>query len=101
MLTPLEVTINSFRDAYPGGVVGRVHASDQDQYDTLVFGLASPTSGLFEITPDGTLTAQALDVGEYTVNVTVTDGKFVTSAPVKVSVDLISEEMLANAVVIR
>lgn len=100
-LTPLEITVNSYRDAYPGGLIGRVHASDQDQYDTLSFALASPTSGLFDLSTDGMLSAQALDVGEYAVNVTVTDGKFTSMATVKVSVDLVSEDMLANAVVIR
>lgn len=36
VVTPLEITINSFLDEYAGGVIGRVHVSDQDPYDTLV-----------------------------------------------------------------
>ncbi|XP_055595283.1 fat-like cadherin-related tumor suppressor homolog isoform X3 [Uranotaenia lowii] len=109
VITPLDVSINSFLDEYPGGVVGKIHAADQDQYDTLSFGLA-PTAGvtyspsnLFNISRnDGVLYAYPrLDVGDYRVNVTVTDGKFSSYTIVKVAVELITEEMLANSIVIR
>uniref|UniRef100_A0A182K8T4 Uncharacterized protein n=1 Tax=Anopheles christyi TaxID=43041 RepID=A0A182K8T4_9DIPT len=109
VITPLDVSINSFMDEYPGGVIGKVYATDQDQYDTLTYGLAptvgvlySPTN-LFNISKnDGVIYAYPrLDVGDYRVNVTVTDGKFASYTIVKVSVELINEEMLANAIVIR
>lgn len=109
-VTALEVLVNSYLDEFPGGVVGRVHASDRDAYDTLSFALAplegaplASVAGLFEIDAgDGTLSAApALDVGDYRLNVTVDDGKFVGSAPVHVSVALVSDEMLAQAVVVR
>uniref|UniRef100_A0A182TNV0 Uncharacterized protein n=1 Tax=Anopheles melas TaxID=34690 RepID=A0A182TNV0_9DIPT len=109
VITPLDIAINSFLDEYPGGVIGKVYATDQDQYDTLTYGLAptvgvlySPTN-LFNISRnDGVIYAYPrLDVGEYRVNVTVTDGKFAAYTIVKVSVELINEEMLANAIVIR
>ncbi|XP_058123843.1 fat-like cadherin-related tumor suppressor homolog [Anopheles ziemanni] len=109
VITPLDIAINSFMDEYPGGVIGKVYATDQDQYDTLTYGLAptvgvlySPTN-LFNISRnDGVIYAYPrLDVGDYRVNVTVTDGKFSSFTIVKVSVELINEEMLTNAVVIR
>uniref|UniRef100_A0A182YNX1 Uncharacterized protein n=1 Tax=Anopheles stephensi TaxID=30069 RepID=A0A182YNX1_ANOST len=109
VITPLDISINSFMDEYPGGVIGKVYATDQDQYDTLTYGLAptigvlySPTN-LFNISKnDGVIYAYPrLDVGDYRVNVTVTDGKFASFTIVKVSVELINEEMLANSIVIR
>lgn len=108
-ITPLEIAINSFQDEYSGGKIGRVFASDMDQYDTLTYSLA-PTAGvlyspnsLFNISrTDGTLYAlPRLDVGDYRVNVTVSDGKFTSFMIVKISVELISEDMLQNAVIIR
>jgi protocadherin Fat 1/2/3 len=115
VVTPLEISVNSYLDEFPGGIIGKIHASDQDQYDTLTFGLAdttigsasaivlNPASELFEIDrTDGTLVAlPRLDVGEYRVNVTVSDGKFTSHSIIKVSVELVSEEMLHHAVIVR
>nr|XP_034195560.1 fat-like cadherin-related tumor suppressor homolog isoform X8 [Osmia lignaria] len=106
VITPLEVIINSYMDEYPGGIIGKVHATDQDQYDTLMYSLVSSSpipNDLFKIDKiDGTLVAlPRLDVGEYRVNVTVTDGKFHSYSLVKVNVDLITEKMLENSVIVR
>ncbi|KRT79053.1 Cadherin, partial [Oryctes borbonicus] len=109
IITPLEVNINSYLDEYPGGVIGRVHATDQDQYDTLTFslsptlGIMYPTHELFKIDRiDGTLTAlPRLDIGDYRLNITVTDGKYFTHSIVKVIVEIVSAEMLENSIVIR
>lgn len=106
VITPLEVVINSYMDEYPGGIIGKVHATDQDQYDTLSYNLnpSSPIpNDLFQIDKiDGTLVAlPRLDVGEYKVNVSVTDGKFSTHSIVKVNVDLITDKMLENSVIVR
>lgn len=109
VVTPLEVIVNSYLDEFPGGIVGRVFASDRDAYDTLTYALA-PVSGavyaatdLFEIdSTDGTLkAAPRLDVGDYRLNVTVDDGKFIGYAIVRVTVVLISEELLSSAIVVR
>lgn len=109
IIIPLEISINSFLDEFPGGKIGRVFANDQDQYDTLIYNLAptagvlySPTS-LFNISrTDGTLYAlPRLDVGDYRVNVTVTDGKFMSFMIVKIAVEMISEDMLESAVIVR
>lgn len=96
-------------DEYPGGKIGKVHAHDQDQYDTLTYslsptlGISYPTHELFQIDrTDGTLTAlPRLDVGDYRLNVTVTDGKFYAYTLVKVNVEILSEDMLDNSIVIR
>lgn len=109
IVTPQEIAINSFQDEFAGGLIGRVYATDQDKYDTLVYSLA-PTSdvlyspnSLFNISKtNGSLYAlPRLDIGDYRVNVTVTDGKFTTFTVIKISVELIADEMLSNAVVIR
>ncbi|XP_011297771.1 fat-like cadherin-related tumor suppressor homolog isoform X1 [Fopius arisanus] len=105
VITPLEIVINSYADEYPGGIIGRVHASDRDQYDSLHYGLVASASNadLFQIDKDdGTLKVLPMpDVGEYRVNVTVSDGKFYSHAVVKVDVELVSQEMLDNSVIIR
>lgn len=109
IITPLEITINSFQDEFPGGKIGKVYATDQDEYDHLIFNLA-PTSGvlytpttLFNISKtDGTLYAlPRIDSGDYRVNVTVHDGRFYSFMIVKINIEIISREMLQNAVVIR
>lgn len=109
--TPLEILVNSYLDRFPGGDLGKVHATDQDQYDTLTYSLTAPPPGhvgsrisdYLKINPqDGTLSAiSALDVGDYQINVTVTDGKFKRTSVVKLNVELISEETVKNAVLIR
>ncbi|XP_046644672.1 fat-like cadherin-related tumor suppressor homolog isoform X5 [Daphnia pulicaria] len=108
IITPLEININSFLDEYAGGVIGRVHVNDQDPYDTLVYSLVEEKGyhhssvALFELdSEDGTLIAKpGLDVGAYTVNVSVSDGKFFTYSSVKVNVVLISDEALQNAIIL-
>lgn len=109
VITPLEIIVNSYLDEFPGGTIGRVFASDRDAYDTLAYAIAPvdgapyPPTDLFEIDPaNGTLrAAPRLDVGDYRLNVTVDDGKFISFAIVRVAVVLISDEMLAQAVVVR
>jgi protocadherin Fat 1/2/3 len=108
VITLLEININSYMDEYPGGIIGKVHASDKDQYDTLHYGLVPtspmrPNTDLFQIDKlDGTLVAlPRLDIGEYRVNVSVTDGKFNSFSIVKVTVELVSEDMLENSVIVR
>lgn len=112
VVTPLEIVVNSYLDEYPGGVIGRVFAADRDAYDRLEYRIAAVDgeratrrshSDLFEIdAADGTLrAAPRLDVGEYALNVTVDDGKFLGHALVKIVVEPITEETLAESIVIR
>ena len=113
IVTPLEIAVHTALDEFAGGVLGRVHATDQDPYDTLVFSLAAPPKsaqqqqhqsivGLFDLdAEDGTLIARpGLDVGSYSVNVSVNDSKFVTYAAVKVNVIHVPEEAVQNAIVL-
>ena len=62
------------------GVIGQVEAMDRDPYDSLSFSIISPNRHLFDILrDDGRLIVLAgLDEGHYTINVSVTDGKYVT-----------------------
>lgn len=109
IIIPLEITINSYKDEYKGGEIGKIFATDQDQYDTLTYGivptagLSYSTSNLFNISEHGGILRALpnLDLGEYKVNVTVFDGKFVSHSIVKVNVELISEEMLKHAAIVR
>lgn len=109
ILTPLEIYVNSFMDEYRGGIIGKILAQDKDKYDTLTYsffptlGMPYPITELFEINrTDGTLTAlQGIDYGEYQLNISVTDGKYFTNIVIPVTVEVISEEMLDNSVVIR
>ncbi|XP_066149601.1 fat-like cadherin-related tumor suppressor homolog isoform X2 [Euwallacea fornicatus] len=109
IITPLDINVNSYLDEYPGGVIGKVYANDQDQYDTLTYalnptiGVAYPTQELFQISKsDGTLMAlPRLDVGEYRLNVSVTDGKFFSYTIVKINVQILTEVMLDSSVGIR
>ncbi|OQR72387.1 fat cadherin-related tumor suppressor-like, partial [Tropilaelaps mercedesae] len=97
----LHIHITSYLDDFPGGIIGRLHASDMDPYDKLTFELADRENSLFGIDRDeGTLSAQnGLDVGSYVVNVSVSDAKFITDAQALVEVSLVTEEALANAVI--
>ncbi len=98
------MSINTALDEFSGGVVGRVHVTDQDPYDSAAFALASPQTdaALFDVdAEDGTLIARpGLDAGVYGVNVSVSDGKFTTYSVVRVHVQVIAAEALQNALVL-
>ena len=102
---PLDIFISTADDEYPGGVLGKIHATDQDIYDTLTYSLApTPQDGLpFTVSAsDGKVIArQPLDVGHYPLNVTVTDGRFTTPADVTVHVRQATEQALANSIAVR
>ncbi|XP_052121154.1 fat-like cadherin-related tumor suppressor homolog isoform X3 [Frankliniella occidentalis] len=107
IVTPLEIWINSFQDNFVGGEVGRIHASDQDVYDQLAYKLvpmateqpAASQPALFNIiSNNGSIVASPqLDVGQYKLNVSVSDGKFVSYATIKVWVELVSDMMLKDS----
>ena len=105
IITPLSTTVTvSGDDVFPGGIVGRMSASDDDAADRLVFAIVNDADRrLFDIdSVDGTLRAvQGLDVGDYTVNISVTDGQSVRYAVVRLSVEGVSEDATESAVVVR
>ena len=80
----------------------RIKASDQDPYDQLNYDIVDST-GLFDIDHSkGTIIAlEGLDVGVYTLNISVSDGKFTSFGEAIVTVDLITDEMLDESVILR
>ncbi|XP_035385759.1 protocadherin Fat 1a isoform X3 [Electrophorus electricus] len=114
VILPLDVYVTTATDEYGGGVLGKIHATDQDVYDTLTYGLAPLAGGAspgpsvagpspFSVSPtDGRLVARgALDAGQYSLNATVTDGRFVSAARVSVHVRRAGPGALAAAVAVR
>lgn len=102
--SPLEVHIVTMEDEFPGGVIGQLHASDVDPYDALTFGHASPSQrNLFKISPrDGKIIALGgLDAGRYSLNASVSDGRFLVSVPVSIHVAQATPQMLQEAVTVR
>ncbi|XP_041081573.1 protocadherin Fat 1-like isoform X3 [Polyodon spathula] len=99
----LEMFITTHGDEYSGGVIGKIHATDQDIYDTLTYNLASESGNLFSLSStDGKLIARkGLDVGHYPLNVTVTDGRFTVAADINVHVRQFTQEVLNHSIAIR
>ncbi|XP_004697154.1 protocadherin Fat 2 [Echinops telfairi] len=99
---PLDIFISVGEEEFPGGLVGKIHATDQDPQDTLIYRLAGEeTLGRhFSVgAPDGKIIAtQGLPHGRYSFNVTVSDGTFTTTAGVHVHVWHAGREALQQAV---
>uniref|UniRef100_A0A667YH43 FAT atypical cadherin 2 n=1 Tax=Myripristis murdjan TaxID=586833 RepID=A0A667YH43_9TELE len=89
-VVPLEVFITTAGGLFANRVVGKLHASDQDLQDILSYRLVSehPDGGRFSVDlADGKIWADdALAAGTYSLNVSVTDGKYSVWAGVKVHV---------------
>ncbi|KAI4897258.1 hypothetical protein NFI96_024623, partial [Prochilodus magdalenae] len=101
---PQEVFILVPEEEYPaGGILGRVHATDPDEYDTLTYTLQPPGHDLISVSDsDGRLMARrGLDMGRYPLNVSVSDGHFSSSASVTVHVRQVTQQMLDGSVSIR
>uniref|UniRef100_G1NQP0 FAT atypical cadherin 3 n=1 Tax=Meleagris gallopavo TaxID=9103 RepID=G1NQP0_MELGA len=100
---PLEIFIVTMEDDFPGGVIGKIHATDQDVYDVLTYTLKSEQKSLFKVNNhDGKIIALGgLDNGKYILNVSVSDGRFQVPIDVVVHVEQLLQEMLQNTVTIR
>lgn len=100
---PLEIFIVTIEDDFPGGVIGKIHATDQDVYDVLTYTLKSEQKSLFKVNShDGKIIALGgLDNGKYVLNVSVSDGRFQVPIDVVVHVERLLQEMLQNTVTIR
>ncbi|XP_052280093.1 protocadherin Fat 1-like isoform X4 [Dreissena polymorpha] len=103
VVSNLDVSISSYLDEFPGGVIGTLKAVDGDKFDTLSYTVSSVHRNMFDIDKkDGRVIAFAgLDSGRYSVNVSVTDGKYTTFGIVNVDVTTITEQMIENAVTIQ
>ncbi|XP_050706393.1 fat-like cadherin-related tumor suppressor homolog [Eriocheir sinensis] len=107
-LFPLKTVVISFRSASPGGIIGRVTALDQDPYDTLQYSVVPYPEEVSSIkyfdidSEDGTLVALTpLDAGNYSVNVSVSDGRYHRTVQASIEVSVVTEEMVENAVIIH
>ncbi|XP_028998199.1 protocadherin Fat 1a isoform X2 [Betta splendens] len=103
-ILPLDIFVTTAADEYPGGVLGKIHATDQDIYDTLTYSLAArDEDALFSVAAsDGKVIAlRPLDVGHYSLNVTVSDGRFTAAADVTVHVRQVPRQGLDNSIAVR
>ncbi|KAM7328677.1 hypothetical protein ACRRTK_012769 [Alexandromys fortis] len=102
-ILPLEIFITAFGEEYSGGVIGKIHATDQDVYDTLTYSLDPHMDGLFSVSSTGgkLIAHRKLDIGQYILNVSVTDGKFTTVADITVHIQQVTQEMLNHTIAIR
>ncbi|BES90547.1 Laminin G domain [Nesidiocoris tenuis] len=105
IVTPLDIWIGSYQERWLGGEIGRIHATDQDQYDIMNYSIVNnPTlNPLFSLEPrQGVLTSSSgLDTGHYSLNVSVSDGKFTSYTTVRVVVEALWDEMLQHSYSIR
>ncbi|NXT94831.1 FAT2 protein, partial [Anhinga rufa] len=102
---PLEIFITTNEEAFRGGVLGKIHATDRDPHDTLLYTLVAevPLQGLFSVgAADGKIIAgDKLPHGHYLLNVTVSDGTFIATTSVNVHVWCFTQEALDKAVVLH
>ncbi|TRY83135.1 hypothetical protein DNTS_020651, partial [Danionella cerebrum] len=97
---PLEISIVMAADVFPGGIIGKIYATDPDENDVLSFSQRPQTKNRFKINrQDGKIVAlNGLEPGRYSINVSVSDGRFSVPVDVSVLVEQATDEMVQNAV---
>ncbi|XP_034038208.1 protocadherin Fat 2 isoform X2 [Thalassophryne amazonica] len=89
-VVPMEVFITTTDGMFANRIIGRLHASDQDLQDILTYRLVSehPVGDRFSVDlADGKIWAkETLEEGSYSLNVSVSDGKFSVWTGVRVHV---------------
>ncbi|XP_042348803.1 protocadherin Fat 2 [Plectropomus leopardus] len=104
-VVPLEVFITTSGGLFANRVIGKLHASDQDLQDVLTYQLVSesPAEGRFSVDlTDGKIWAdENLKEGSYSLNVSVTDGKFSVWTGVKVHVWAADQRTLDSGVTLQ
>ncbi|KAG9491170.1 hypothetical protein GDO78_006506 [Eleutherodactylus coqui] len=102
---PLEIFITSSEVSFHGSVLGKLHATDQDPHDTLMYRLSEEEmrKGHFSvgITDGKVIALESLHQGHYFFNVTVSDGTYSATAPVHIYVWCFSDEALQQSLVLR
>ncbi|XP_051871067.1 protocadherin Fat 1-like isoform X1 [Pristis pectinata] len=102
---PLKVFIVTSSSNFPGGFVGKIHATDLDLHDTLTYSTAPgfPLSNMFSVgSTDGKVLAQhALETGHYLFNISVSDRKFITTVEAQIHVMRVTPDALDHAVLIE
>uniref|UniRef100_A0A8C4Q145 FAT atypical cadherin 1 n=1 Tax=Eptatretus burgeri TaxID=7764 RepID=A0A8C4Q145_EPTBU len=101
-VAPLEVRIIAVPGSFPGGVIGKIHATDLDVHDTLTYALARPQQPFLLGATDGKLVASgSLLPGTYRLAVQVTDGHFSTVVDVTVHVAPVPANVSHETLTIR
>uniref|UniRef100_A0A673ATT1 FAT atypical cadherin 3b n=1 Tax=Sphaeramia orbicularis TaxID=375764 RepID=A0A673ATT1_9TELE len=102
-VSPLEIFIIMVTDTFQGGPVGQIYATDRDPNDVLSFTQKSQPKSMFSINrQDGTVVAlPGLETGRYTMNATVSDGRFAVIADVSVQVEQVTDVLLRSALTLR
>uniref|UniRef100_A0A8C7E2R2 FAT atypical cadherin 2 n=1 Tax=Naja naja TaxID=35670 RepID=A0A8C7E2R2_NAJNA len=102
---PLEIFITTNERTFRGGVLGKIHATDRDPHDTLLYSFVSvvPEKKQFSVgLSDGKIIAtEGLQHGHYSLNVSVSDGTFSTITRVQVHVWSFSQDALDKAVTLH
>ena len=102
-IAPIKVSVSASGDEFCGGIIGKVSASDRDPYDTLTFGLVDDGSGQFDIDPEnGTVEVMdCIDAGNYVLNISVTDDKFIVYTSLQLNVASVDEELAQSGIILR
>ncbi|TSX58272.1 Protocadherin Fat 3 [Bagarius yarrelli] len=103
VVLPLEIIIVMVDDVFPGGIIGRIHVSNEDKKDVLSFRQHPQPKSRFRIDQqDGRIVAlSGLEPGRYYINATVSDGHFTDMVGIKVQVEVATDEMVQNAAILR
>ncbi|XP_069754250.1 protocadherin Fat 1-like [Narcine bancroftii] len=102
---PLKVFIVTSSSKFPGGFIGKIHATDLDLHDSLTYstGPGFDLNHMFSVgSTDGKVLAQrALEMGHYLFNVSVSDRKFITTVETQIQVMHVTAGALDHAVLIE
>ena len=103
VVTARRATVTTGGEQYCDGAIGQVRATDADRYDILTYDIVSSGVDLFSVRQQqGEVhVAQCIDAGRYSINVSVTDGKFIAYGDVQLDVLAIDDELADEAVVMR
>lgn len=98
----LTVYLKLYNSQFNGGVIGSVQGRDRDKdplkYAIVDRGFTSP----FTITSDGVISATSKVPSKiYSLNISVTDGKYFTYAPVEIEVSDITKDILEHSLTLR
>ena len=99
---PLTVYLKLYSSQFNGGVIGSLQGNDRDG-DPLVYAIVEPSAAIpFTITADGVLRTTADVPGKsYNLNISVTDGRYFTYAPVEIEVSDITRDILDHSLTLR
>lgn len=99
----MNVVVMSYANQLqPKRFLGTVHVSDSDPYDSHAFKIETTEPNKFHVEPmSGRLSMTGPSAGVYSLNVTVTDGKFTSKAFISVVVHSVFKNMLLSALSLR